>query len=41
MLWVYVVVTNMLFSCKHGGKGVSTCARFDGHNYLTCYYTKI
>ena len=30
-LWVYVVVYK--FSCKHGGDGVGTWTKFDGHIY--------
>ena len=28
-----LLFTNMYFSCKHGGDGVSTWAKFDGHIY--------
>ena len=28
-----LLFTNIEFSCKHGGEGVSTWAKFDGHIY--------
>ena len=35
-----LLFTDMQFSCKHGGGGVSTWAKFDGH-ICPCYYANV